>query len=70
MLSRLESFFNLRPGDFRRGILLASYYFLIIATNTQAQVARDALFLGRFKAVSLPYVDFVVAAIVGGVLAL
>src|SRR5215467_1720484 len=70
MVSRLEWFFNLRPGDLRRGIFLALYYFLIISTYTEGQVVRDALFLGHFKAVQLPYVDFAIAAIIGGILAL
>src|SRR4029077_8542579 len=69
MISRLESFFDLRPGDLRRGILLTFYYFLTIAAFTEGQVVRDALFLGHFKAVQLPYVDFAVAAIIGGILA-
>ena len=70
MVSRLERFFDLRPGDLRRGILLTLYYFLIIAAFTEGQVVRDALFLGHFKAVQLPYVDFAVAAIIGGILVL
>jgi ATP:ADP antiporter, AAA family len=70
MVARLEWFFNLRHGDFRRGIFLTLYYFLIISTFTEGQVVRDALFLGHFKAVQLPYVDFAVAAIIGGILAL
>jgi AAA family ATP:ADP antiporter len=69
MVSKLEWFFNLRPGDLRRGIFLTLYYFLIISTYTEGQVVRDALFLGHFKAVQLPYVDFAVAAIIGGILA-
>src|SRR5262245_40964513 len=70
MISRLEWLFNLRPGDVRHGGFLALYYFLIISTYTEGQVVRDALFLGHFKAVQLPYVDFAVAAFVGAVLAL
>ena len=69
MVSRLEWFFNLRPGDLRRGTLLTLYYFLIISTYTEGQVVRDALFLGHYKAVQLPYVDFAVAALIGGILA-
>src|SRR5438874_5412804 len=69
MVSILEWFFNLRPGDLRRGIFLTLYYFLIISTFTEGQVVRDALFLGHFKAVQLPYVDFAVAVIIGGILA-
>jgi ATP:ADP antiporter, AAA family len=70
MVSRLEWLFDLRQGDFRRGILLAIYYFLIISINTEGQVVRDSLFLGHFKAGQLPYVDFAVAAMIGGILAL
>src|SRR5262245_35783705 len=70
MVSRLEWFLNMRPGDLRRGILLALYYFLIISTYTEGQVVRDALFLGQFKAVQLPYVDFAVAAVIGVILAI
>src|SRR5689334_23833835 len=70
MVSTLEGFFDLRPGDLRRGIFLTLYYFLIISTFTEGQVVRDALFLGHFKAVQLPYVDFAVAAVIGGILAL
>src|SRR5262245_61286209 len=70
MVSRLEWFFNLRHSDLRRGIFLTLYYFLIISTYTEGQVVRDALFLGHYKAVQLPFVDFAVAAMIGGILAL
>ena len=70
MPSKLERFFDLRPGDLHRGMFLALYYFFIINAYTNGQVVRDALFLGRFEAVRLPYVDFIVAALVGGVLAI
>jgi AAA family ATP:ADP antiporter len=69
MVSRLERSFGLRPGDLKRGSPLALYYFFILAAYTQGQVARDALFLGRFEAGRLPYVDFIIAAVVGGILA-
>src|SRR5262245_21297867 len=69
MVRKLEWLFDLRPGDLRRGILLALYYFLIISTYTEGQVVRDALFLGHFKAVQLPYVDFAIAALIGSILA-
>src|SRR5688572_31616109 len=69
MPSKLERFFDLRPGDLHRGTFLALYYFFIVSAYTNGQVVRDALFLGRFEAMRLPYVDFVVAAVVGGVLA-
>src|SRR5262245_25150867 len=69
MLTALTRFFDFRPGDLQRGSPLALYYFCIITAYTQGQVVRDALFLGRFEAVRLPYVDFIVAALVGVVLA-
>src|SRR5262245_47139514 len=69
MVSKLEKFFDLRPGDLRRGLPLALYYFVIIMAYTQGQVVRDALFLGRFDAGRLVYVDFVIAAIAGVILA-
>ena len=70
MPSRLERLFDLRPGDLRRGTFLALYYFFIITAYTNGQVLRDALFLNHFEAVWLPYPDFVVAALVGAVLAI
>src|SRR5262245_25169074 len=69
MVSRLERFFDLRPGDLRRGLPLALYDFFILTAYVQGQVVRDALFLGRFDAGRLVYVDFVIAAIVGVILA-
>ena len=48
---------SLRSGDFTRGGPFFLYYFLIIASYTMGQVAGDALFMDRFKAVQLPYAD-------------
>src|SRR5262245_60525911 len=70
MTSKVEKFLDLRPGDLHRGVTLALYDFFVIAAYTEGQVLRDALFLGRFEAVRLPYVDFVVAVLVGGTLAI
>lgn len=61
--------FNLRPGDFRRGLPLFAYYFLIISGYLMGRAARDALFLDQFKANELPYVDIAVAALVGFIVA-
>ena len=69
MPSKLERFFELRPGDLRRGTPLALYYFFIISAVTSGQVVRDSLLLGQFEATLLPYLDFIVAAVVGGILA-
>src|SRR5678816_784231 len=62
--------FNLRPGDFSRGLSLFSYYFLIIAAYVMCQTVRVPLFLDKFKTVQLPYVDIAVAGLVPVVIAL
>ena len=64
-----ERLLNLRRGDLGRGVLLSSYYFLIISSYIIGQVARDALFLDRFEADQLPYVDISIAILVGFVIA-
>lgn len=61
--------FNLRPGDFGRGLPMFGYYFLIISSYIMGQVARDALFLDQFKAVQLPYADIATAGLVGIIVA-
>ena len=65
----IERALNIHPGDLGRGTLLSSCLFLIISSYVTGKVARDALFLGRFQAVQLPYVDMASAALVGVVIA-
>ncbi len=65
----LERLLNLHRGDLGRGALLFSYLFLVIASYVVGKVARDALFLDRFKAVQLPYADIAIAILVGFVVA-
>jgi AAA family ATP:ADP antiporter len=63
----LRRAFPLQRGDLSRGLLLVAYLFLIICAYLVGQVARDALFLGRFPAELLPYVDisaFLLVAVV------
>jgi AAA family ATP:ADP antiporter len=66
----IERALHLRPGDFRRGLPLFSYYFLIIASAQVGQIARDALVLDRFSALQLPYLDISVSILIGFVVAL
>ena len=66
----IERVLHLRPGDFRRGLPLFSYYFLIIASAQVGQIARDALVLDRFNALQLPYLDISVSILIGFVVAL
>src|SRR5262245_33522860 len=66
----INRLFNLRAGDFSRGLPLFGYYFLIIASYVMCQTLRVPLFLDKYKTVQLPYVDIGVAACVPVVIAL
>jgi AAA family ATP:ADP antiporter len=57
----IEHALNLRPGELRRGVPLFAYLFLVMAVYVTGRVARDSLFLSRFPAVHLPYVDIATA---------
>ena len=69
MTRLVERLLNLQPGDLGRGILLFSYLFLIMASYMMARIARDAIFLGQFRADQLAYGDIAIAVIVGFVVA-
>ncbi len=67
MTRALERLLRLQRGDLPRGLLLFAYLFLVICAYVVGQVARDALFLGRFDASLLPFADmslFLVVALV------
>ena len=67
MTHALERLLRLQRGDLPRGLLLFVYLFLVICAYLVGQVARDALFLGRFDASLLPFADmglFLVVAVV------
>src|SRR5262245_34288227 len=66
----IERLLRLHPGEGRRGLLLFSYLFLIIASLVASKATRDALFLEHHPAVQLPYVDITIAVLVGGVVSL
>jgi len=69
-MSRLiERLLRLHPGEGRRGLLLFTYLFLIISSFVVSKAARDALFLERYSAIQLPYVDISIALLVGVVVA-
>lgn len=68
--STINRALNLRHGDLERGAPFFLYYFLIIASYSMGQVAGDALFMERFKAVQLPYADIAIAILVGFVVAI
>jgi ATP:ADP antiporter, AAA family len=65
----VERVLRLRPGEGRRGLLLFAYLFLIISSFVVSKASRDALFLERYTAIQLPFVDIAIALLVGVVIA-
>ncbi len=61
--------FSLRPGDFRRGLPLFLYYFLIITFYMFGRSARDSIFQHSFPSTRLPYADIAVAILSSGFIA-
>src|SRR5512143_1438494 len=66
----LERLLRFQRGDLPRGLLLFAYLFLVIAAYIVGQVARDALFLGRFDASRLPFADLTLFLLVTVVIGL
>jgi AAA family ATP:ADP antiporter len=62
--------FNLDADLVDRALLLSFCLFLIISSSVIGKVARDALFLARFRAVQLPYADIASGVLIGFVVAL
>ncbi|HVO11484.1 MAG TPA: Npt1/Npt2 family nucleotide transporter [Vicinamibacteria bacterium] len=60
---------RLQPGDLTRGGLLFAYLLLVMCAYVVGQVARDALFLGRFAASRLPFADMTLFVVVAAVAA-
>ncbi len=56
---------GLTPRELRRALPLFCYLFLTMAGSVASKATRDALFLDRFDATSLPYVDIAIAILVG-----
>jgi ATP:ADP antiporter, AAA family len=65
MLTLAQRVFGLSGRELARAIPLFAYLFFVIAGTVASKAARDALFLDRFRAVDLPYVDIAIALIVG-----
>ncbi len=70
MLNLLQRLLGLTPTELGRALPLFLYLFLAISGSVSSKAARDALFLDRFAATDLPYVDIAVAALVGIVVGL
>ena len=56
---------GIRPGELGRGLLLFSYLFLVVGSFIAAKTSRDAMFLSRFSAIELPFVDLPLTLLVG-----
>ena len=65
MLSLAERALGLTGQELRRAFPLFGYLFLTMASSVASKAARDALFLDRYRATDLPYVDIAIAALVG-----
>ena len=70
MLTVAERALGLNGKELRRAFPLFAYLFLTMASSVASKAARDALFLDRYRAIDLPYVDIAIAAMVGVVASL
>ncbi len=65
MLSLAERALGLNGRELRRAFPIFAYLFLTRASSVASKAARDALFLDRYRAIDLPYVDIAIAGLVG-----
>ena len=65
VLSVAERALGLTGKELRRAFPLFAYLFLTMAASVASKAARDALFLDRYRAIDLPYVDIAIAVLVG-----
>ena len=65
MLSFAERALGLNGKELRRALPIFAYLFLTMASSVASKATRDALFLDRYRAIDLPYVDIAIAVLVG-----
>ena len=65
MLSLAQRVLGLNGRELRRAFPIFAYLFLTMASSVASKAARDALFLDRYRAIDLPYVDIAIAVLVG-----
>jgi hypothetical protein len=65
LLTLAERALGLTGTELRRAFPLFAYLFLTMASSVASKAARDALFLDRYRAIDLPYVDIAIAVLVG-----
>jgi ATP:ADP antiporter, AAA family len=63
----LSRFFDVRSGDTRPIVIMASLLFFLVAAINVIKVARDSLFLSRFPITHLAYV-YLLAALFAGII--
>src|SRR5687767_10278068 len=61
----MERALGLTWAELRRAFPIFAYLFLIMSSSVASKAARDALFLDRYRAIDLPYVDIAIAVLVG-----
>jgi ATP:ADP antiporter, AAA family len=65
VISIAERVLGLTGRELRRALPIFAYLFLTMASSVASKAARDALFLDRYRAIDLPYVDIAIALLVG-----
>jgi AAA family ATP:ADP antiporter len=65
VLTVAERALGLTGKELRRAFPIFAYLFLTMASSVASKAARDALFLDRYRAIDLPYVDIAIAVLVG-----
>ena len=65
MITLAERVLGLEGRELRRAFPIFAYLFLTTASAVASKAARDALFLDRYSATDLPYVDIAISVLVG-----
>ena len=65
MLKVVGRALDLSDDELRRSWPVFAYLFLTMAGTVASKATRDALFLDRYRAIDLPYVDIAIAVLVG-----
>ena len=65
MLRAVGRLLDLSDDELRRAWPIFAYLFLTMSGTVASKATRDALFLDRYRAVDLPYVDIAIAGLVG-----
>jgi AAA family ATP:ADP antiporter len=64
VISLMERALGVTGAELRRAFPIFAYLFLTMASSVASKAARDALFLDRYRAIDLPYVDIAIAVLV------